>query len=109
MEENQKPEKQWLVLIQGTSLHAYIKTSEPTYLLAFIFSLLTFVIVIVAILQITVGDLLTADENPFPYVLKLITAGSFSMSLSNLFAKKIIAFITCALSAAFALFLLRYA
>ncbi|OES23756.1 hypothetical protein BFV94_4919 [Alteromonas macleodii] len=55
------------------------------------------------------GDLLTADKNPFPYVLKLITAGSFSMSLSNLFAKKIIAFITCAISAAFALFLLRYA
>ena len=108
MEENQKPEKQWLVLIQGTSLHSYIKTSEPTYLWSFLFSLMTFVIVIVGILQVTGGELLSEDQNPFPYILKLIVAGSLSMSLSCLFGKKLLAFITCLASSAFSLFLLGY-
>jgi len=105
---NAKTEKQWLVLIQGTSLHSYIKTSEPTYLWSFLFSLMTFVIVIVGILQVTVGELLSEDQNPFPYILKLIVAGSLSMSLSCLFGKKLLAFITCLASSAFSLFLLGY-
>lgn len=89
------PPSKWLLLIEGTPLADYIQTRNPAFLWSFLFSLMTFTLVIVGIVKIFFLGVFNDLDSPTSMILKYILVGTTTQGLSYICRGHITSFAAC--------------